>query len=337
MAALTLIGLAGLLQGVSAWGSLGHETVAYIAQDYIKDTTKSWAQGILSDTSDSYLASHATWADTYRYTAAGKYSAPYHFIDAMDSPPSSCNVDYERDCPAEGCSISAIANFTQRVNDGRLSAEHKLEALQFLIHFLGDITQPLHDENYKLGGNDVDVTYDGDSTNLHHIWDTNMPESLRGGYALTDAQSWASDIVTDINSGKYSSEAASWVQGDEISDAIGSATRWASDANAYVCSTVVPNGWDSLSSGDLYPDYYKSSIDVIELQIAKGGYRLAGWLDQLADADAKRKRWEEVAPVLRRGPMKAPKIGTFAGPNPKKVSKATLARRAVGWGCNHKH
>lgn len=31
----------------------------------------------------------------------------------------------------------------------------------FLVHFVGDITQPLHDEAYEVGGNDVDVTYQG--------------------------------------------------------------------------------------------------------------------------------------------------------------------------------
>lgn len=70
---------------------------------------------------------------------------------------------------------SAIfANHTtpQRVQDGRLSAAHKKEALEFLVHFLGDVTQPLHDEAHEVGGNDIAVTFDGTKTNLHHIWDT---------------------------------------------------------------------------------------------------------------------------------------------------------------------
>lgn len=36
-----------------------------------------------------------------------------------------------------------------------------MQALEFLVHFVGDITQPLHDEAYEVGGNDVDVTYQG--------------------------------------------------------------------------------------------------------------------------------------------------------------------------------
>lgn len=50
-------------------------------------------------------------ADTYRYTTAGTYSAPFHFIDALDSPPSSCGVEYDRDCGSSGCVVSAINNY----------------------------------------------------------------------------------------------------------------------------------------------------------------------------------------------------------------------------------
>lgn len=68
-------------------------------------------------------------------------------------------MDYTRDCTAAGCSISAIANYTQRVTDGRLSATNTNQALMFLVHFLGDITQPLHDEALDVGGNTITVTF----------------------------------------------------------------------------------------------------------------------------------------------------------------------------------
>jgi len=99
----TLLGTA--LPLANAWGTLGHETVAFIAQDRMAAHTVSWAQGVLGNTSTSYLAGIAAWADTYRYTAAGAFSAPFHFIDAEDSPPNSCSVDYDRDCGAKGCVV----------------------------------------------------------------------------------------------------------------------------------------------------------------------------------------------------------------------------------------
>lgn len=116
---------------------------------------------MLDDTSDSYLANIASWADSYRATTEGAWSAPLHFIDAEDNPPTSCSVDFDRDCGSSGCSVSAITNYTQRVGDGRLSAANVNQALKFLVHFVGDITQPLHDEAYEVGGNDIDVTYQG--------------------------------------------------------------------------------------------------------------------------------------------------------------------------------
>lgn len=318
------------IQGANAWGDLGHETIAYIAQHYVKSHTKSWAQNILDDTSSSYLANVATWADSYRYTSEGEFSQPFHYIDAEDNPPTTCNVDYDRDCGSEGCSVSAIANYTQRVQEpDSLSAEQVNYALRFLVHFVGDITQPLHDEAYEVGGNDVDVTFDGESTNLHHIWDTNMPEELRGGYALSDAQDWANNLTSAIDNGTYASQKSSWISGLDISNAKGTAMSWAQDANKYVCSVVMPDGAKSLESGDLYPTYYNGAIGTVELQIAKAGYRLAAWLDAIAAKQAVSKRW---APK----PVAVDLSGRDLLPQEKQMkSVARLRRETVGWGCKH--
>lgn len=65
--------------------------------------------------------------------------------------------------------FSAIANYTQRVVSTTLSNTEVNYALRFLVHFVGDIHQPLHDEALEIGGNDIDVTFAGALTNLHHI------------------------------------------------------------------------------------------------------------------------------------------------------------------------
>jgi hypothetical protein len=105
----------------AAWGSLGHETIALIAQDFMTPAAITFSQNILGDTSNVYLANVSTWADSYRVTAEGKFSAPYHFIDAEDSPPTTCNVDLQRDCGPEGCVVAAIANY---VSGLRVSVGH---------------------------------------------------------------------------------------------------------------------------------------------------------------------------------------------------------------------
>jgi len=100
--------------GVQAWGAMGHEAVAYVATDFVTAGTRTYFQGLLGDTSADYLASVATWADSYRYTKAGKFSAGFHYIDAHDNPPSSCSVDFSRDCGAGGCIVSAISNYVSQ-------------------------------------------------------------------------------------------------------------------------------------------------------------------------------------------------------------------------------
>ncbi|KAF1967317.1 hypothetical protein BU23DRAFT_559512 [Bimuria novae-zelandiae CBS 107.79] len=321
-----LVGLVAL-HGANAWGTLGHATVAYIAQNYLNDATATWAKGVLSDTSTSYLANVASWADTYRSTTAGAFSAPYHYIDANDSPPTTCNVDYNRDCTSSGCSISAISNYTQRVGDGRLSAANKAEALKFLVHLLGDITQPLHDEALATGGNDIKVTFDGyTNDNLHSDWDTYIPQKKAGGSSLTVAQSWAKTLITAIDSGTYKSAKASWVASSNINDAVSSATAWASDANKLVCSVVMPNGVAALQKGDLYPTYYNSVIPTVELQIAKGGYRLADWLNKVYAAKIAKREVDGVL-VSRMAEEAAPL------PPANRPSKAELAREVYGGGC----
>ncbi|KAK5109454.1 hypothetical protein LTR62_007014 [Meristemomyces frigidus] len=323
-------------RGTYAWGALGHETVAYIAQDFVKPTTKTWAQNILDDTTTSYLANVATWADAYRYTAAGAFSAPYHFIDAEDTPPSSCSVNYARDCGTKGCSVSAIANYTSRVQDASLPDTEVTTALKFIVHFVGDITQPLHDEALEVGGNDIDVTFDGTSTNLHHIWDTNMPEELRGGYSLTDARAWATNLTSEIKAGAYKSEAASWISGLNINDAVTTSMTWATDANAYICSVVLPKGQSAVESGDLYPTYYNSAIPTIELQIAKAGYRLAKWLDAIAAGEWSKKRTVELGEKRGYYHREVRSEDLLEGVS-SLVTPSKLRRAAVGWGCGHQH
>jgi len=134
MKSLTFAALAAVLPVSHAWGTLGHLTVALVAQKYVSTSTAAWVKGILGDTSTTYMANVATWADSYRYTTAGKWSAPLHYIDAEDSPPSSCNVNYARDCGTGGCVVSAIKNYTTRLRGTSYTTANKLEAMKFMIH-----------------------------------------------------------------------------------------------------------------------------------------------------------------------------------------------------------
>ncbi|KAI0840962.1 nuclease S1 precursor [Hypoxylon sp. FL0890] len=283
---LTLLSAAAL-PGAMAWGAMGHETVAYVASNYVSSATKSYFQDLLGDTSADYLANVAAWADSYRYTTAGKFSAPFHYIDANDNPPSSCGVDLDRDCGDEGCIVRALQNYTTILLDQKASNANLQIAAKMVIHFVGDVGQPLHCEALEVGGNDIDVEYDGDNTNLHAVWDSNIPESISGGSSLSSAKSWASNLIKEIDSGDYKSQAAGWVSGLSVGSAdsqTSTALKWATESNAYVCSTVLKGGISAVENKDLSGSYTTTAQPVVDLQIAKQGYRLAKWLDAIVAA-----------------------------------------------------
>jgi hypothetical protein len=299
----SLLPLLVALPSVNAWGSLGHTTVAYIAQNFVCDKTAKFAQQLLNDSSSAYLANVATWADSYRNEPGGGFSGIYHYIDALDNPPESCNVDYARDCPEEGCIVSAIANYSSRALDKDVGIVEQQKALKWVIHFLGDIAQPLHVENIAIGGNQINVTFNGAKTNLHAIWDTAIPQKAVGNFSQANALSWATNLTSEIKHGKYKKESRTWLKGLDAKDPIASSMLWAQDANKYVCSTVLPNGPDAVFAQELSGAYYESAIPVVTKQIAKAGFRLAAWLDAIVEGSEKHGH-EKNDKVTRRGTAK---------------------------------
>jgi len=108
-----LVAAAASVPSVYGWGALGHQTVALLAQQYLLPETISAVQEILNDTTPIYMGRIALWADQFRTTPAGRFSAPFHFIDASGTPPGTCGVS-SSDCPEEGCVVSAITNYVSR-------------------------------------------------------------------------------------------------------------------------------------------------------------------------------------------------------------------------------
>lgn len=274
--------LAGIQQA-QAWGTLGHTTIALIASSLVSPQTTTIFQSILHNDSSNYLGGIATWADSFRYTAAGRFTAPFHFIDAEDNPPESCGVVYKRDCGSRGCVVGAIGNYTKQLLNITLPEWQREQAAKFIVHFLGDIHQPLHAENLAVGGNTIHVFFESKPTNLHHVWDTSIPEKLVGGYALPYSVLWSQNLTTSILSGPYSAVAKTWLDGLSLEDAEGSALLWATESNALVCTTVLKEGRDAINGTELAGSYYDAATAVVEEQVAKAGVRLAKWMDLIAE------------------------------------------------------
>lgn len=212
---------------------------AFIASSFVSNETEAYFKQLLRNNEPNYLASVASWADSVRYTKWGRFSKNYHFIDAHDSPPHSCNVNYQRDCKADGCVISALANYTEQAYDALLAPFLRAQAAKFVIHFVGDLHQPLHNEDASRGGNGIYVLWDGREYNLHHVWDSSIAEKSLGGlrgkpYPL--AERWAKRLTAEIETGKFAAEKESWLKDLDIADANATAMAWAQETNAYVCT-----------------------------------------------------------------------------------------------------
>jgi len=138
---------------------------------------------------------------------------------------------------------------------------------------VGDVHQPLHDENLSIGGNGISVNYTGKITNLHHVWDTSIPEQLVGGYGLPFAEAWAKNLTEAIKNGVYKAEAVSWLKGMDLTDPVSTALVWAEESNAFVCTTVLPEGMDGVKGKELSAEYYAAAVPVVQIQVARAGYR----------------------------------------------------------------
>lgn len=81
--------------------------------------------------------------------------------------------------PEEGDAITALEQSSNTVNNGDASLEEKQLALRFIVHIIGDLHQPLHVGNGKdRGGNDFLVTFFGEVSNLHSVWDSKGTSDL---------------------------------------------------------------------------------------------------------------------------------------------------------------
>jgi len=101
---------------------------------------------------------------------------------------------------------------------------------------------------------------------------------------LVDALAWGNQLTESIKTGIYQPLAESWLTGMDLFDPVTSSLIWAEDSNALICSTVLKGGVEAVEGQELGGAYYEAAVPVLELQIAKAGYRLAKWLDLITQS-----------------------------------------------------
>ncbi|KAK5190798.1 hypothetical protein LTR99_003283 [Exophiala xenobiotica] len=271
----------------SAWGSLGHRTVAYLASLYFTPESNVFTNTLLNGQD---ISEAALFPDKVRHMPAFAYTAGWHYIDAQDDPPHQCGINITRDClPKDGgCVVSAIANHTARVANASLPRFYRGQSLRFMMHFFGDVHQPLHTESFDRGGNDLPVLFDHHTTNLHSVWDTLIPNKHAGPDTITQ-----SDSINSLRSNADDELLAAfrWAQrlyandtrplSEEcLSDAADCSLSWASEANAYVCSYVLAH---DVHGRELGGDYFDGAVAIVDDMVGKAGRRLAAWINAITE------------------------------------------------------
>jgi hypothetical protein len=172
---LLALALACVAGDALAWSAEGHRIVARIADAGLTPAARAEAARLLAAEPDPTLAGIATWADELRdnQPELGKRSAKWHYIN-FDG---RCGFEPPRDCKGDNCVVTQTNRLYRILADTRRDPAERTMALKFLVHFVGDLHQPMHaSPRDDKGGNDYQVNLGGEGSNLHRIWDGTIIE-----------------------------------------------------------------------------------------------------------------------------------------------------------------
>ncbi len=258
-----------------AWWEYGHETIASIAQANASAKTRRAISALLRHAPElatptcplKSIEDASVWADCIKPLGDRfSYAYNWHYQNVGICKP----FDLKAACPDGNCVSAQIDRNARLLKDRSVPTRERLMALAFLVHFVGDLHQPLHagDDN-DLGGNRARSDYGivvNPRLNLHSIWDgylaergISQPPSLVRVYGTADRAQMAAGTTED-----WSRE--NW----QISRDVAYATIRGGDACA-------PHGE---TRGKMSEAQIEAQLPVLRLQIERGGLRLARLLDE---------------------------------------------------------
>jgi len=280
-------GVAGVPGPVFAWGDLGHEVIARIADHYLEPTVRSRVATILAGdrsrlTAGTDIETEATWADRYRDsdrdTTRARYNQTrnWHFVDleidgadlstaCFGEPPPPKKAASAG--PAADCIVDKLDEFIAELGSRATSKNERLLALQFALHLVGDVHQPLHaSDNHDEGGNLKIVAGPAlPSGNLHADWDVAFVEKLGRGEAQV-----AQRLIQKITP----AERIAWSSGKP--------SEWAMESFEIARQHAYASLPAASSAGhyELSASYINDAVTVAAEQLSKAGVRLAYVLNQ---------------------------------------------------------
>ncbi len=294
-----------------AWGCKGHQTVALLAEKHLTPEVKQFVQKLLAENpvdpklnrycggaNRDPMADVSTWADDVR---GERKNGPWHYIDI---PRGSQRGPLDPFCGQEGCVTRAIAEQLAILKDAKADVAKRADALRFIIHFVGDLHQPLHTvTNADEGGNCVPVKYfrrsarernHSFSPNLHSLWDTAIPERDAEGadpaeYADTLDAQFSAEIDGWQKAGVHLDDWA-WEGFDLAENTVyGNLTpKIAIEPNVPVHSCSDDNNigerllHQNITAGEAYQE---KAAPVVEKRLAQAGVRLAMILNEAGKAN----------------------------------------------------
>ncbi|WP_342449811.1 S1/P1 nuclease [Sphingomonas jejuensis] len=259
-----------------SWGRYGHDTVAEIAWLESSPVVRARMTALLRRTAlletpdcpARTLGDASIWADCIRgLSPRFSYTNPWHYQNVSVCRPFELTAA----CKDGNCVSAQIDRNVRLLADRTVPERERVAALLFLIHFVGDLHQPLHaGDDDDRGGNDVRARYGiagGPRTNLHGVWDTPLAER-----AITTPAADARGLLASAPA-------------DRAALAAGTTEDWSREAwqAAREIAYTPVRGGDPCARGNvaaLSEADIEQAIPVIRLQVLRGGVRLARLLQE---------------------------------------------------------
>lgn len=161
-----------------AWGKAGHRIVGQLAEARLQPAAREQVAMLLAGEAEPTLAGIAAWADHVRDSdPAWAWSAPLHWVNFERG---QCAYKARSQCRDGLCAVAAVSRYRNELADRSLPLERRREALKFVVHFVGDLHQPLHAGfAFDRGGNDFQISVQREGWNLHSVWDTLIIQSSK--------------------------------------------------------------------------------------------------------------------------------------------------------------
>ncbi len=234
------------------WAKTGHRATGEIAQKYLTKKADKQLRELLDGHSLAFVSNYGDEIKSDK--AFWKYSA-WHYVNFPFGGKYETTPKSER-----GDLIMAIDSCIKVLKSPTSLRKDKVFYLKMLIHFMGDLHQPLHIGLAEdKGGNMFQVQWFKKGTNLHHVWDEDMIEFYNMSYT---------ELVK--NTDKLSKEELDKVQSGTVID-------WMYESRA-LCEDIYKNTKVGENLGYRYMYDY---MDTVRFQLQKGGIRLAVILNEI--------------------------------------------------------